>query len=265
MMSDPLCRPWLTLVAMATGTASRLPNIIRTLIAAHCSVGYLRCPGDAPEPAASFFLMPLSKSRLLGVVALLIFSAASLAADGAKQFASCVSCHGNKGEGNPTLNAPAIAGQDAEYLTRQLLNFRSGRRGAHKSDTFGAQMRVLAKALPDDAAVTKVATFIASLPKTVIAAPARGNLHNGNNLYQGTCGACHGVAAQGNPGLKAPRLAGLDAAYIKRQFAHFRDGARGTDPQDATGRQMAMMARTLPNERDLDDVIAFIQQQGRGK
>jgi cytochrome c oxidase subunit 2 len=194
-----------------------------------------------------------------------MFSAASLAADGAKQFVMCASCHGNKGEGNPTLNAPAIAGQDAAYLTRQLLNFRSGRRGAHKSDTFGAQMRVLAKALADDAAVTKVATFVASLPKTVIAAPARGNLHNGNNLYQGTCGACHGVAAQGNPGLKAPRLAGLDAAYIKRQFAHFRDGARGTDPQDVTGRQMSMMARTLPNERDLDDVIAFIQQKERGK
>jgi hypothetical protein len=40
---------------------------------------------------------------------------------------------------------------------------------------------------------------------------------------------------------------------------------RGTDPQDVTGRQMAMMAKTLPTERDLDDVIAFIQQQGRGK
>ena len=219
----------------------------------------------ASQPAASDFLMPLSQSRLLGVVALLICSAASLAADGAKQFASCVSCHGNKGEGNPTLNAPAIAGQDAEYLTRQLLNFRSGRRGVHKFDVLGAQMRVFATTLADDAAVAKIATFAASLPKTVIAAPARGNLHNGNNLYQGTCGACHGVAAQGNPGLKSPRLAGLDAAYIKRQFAHFRDGVRGNDPQDVTGRQMAMMAKTLPNERDLDDVIAFIQQQGRGK
>jgi cytochrome c553 len=209
--------------------------------------------------------MPLSQSRLLGVVALLMCSAASLAADGAKQFAACVSCHGNKGEGNPTLNAPAIAGQDAAYLTRQLLNFRSGRRGAHKSDVLGAQMRVFATALGDDAAVAKVATFVASLPKTVIAAPARGNLHNGNNLYQGKCGACHGGAAQGNPGLKAPRLAGLDAAYIKREFAHFRNGVRGTDPQDVTGRQMAMMAKTLANERDLDDVIAFIHQQGRNK
>ena len=97
------------------------------------------------------------------------------------------------------------------------------------------------------------------------ATPARGNLHNGNNLYHGKCGACHGGTAEGNPALKSPRLAGLDAAYIKRQFAHFRDGVRGTDPQDIPGRQMAMMAKTLPTERDLDDVIAFIHQQGRGK
>jgi cytochrome c oxidase subunit 2 len=192
-------------------------------------------------------------------------TADSLAADGANLFAPCMACHGNKGEGNPALNAPAIAGQDAAYLERQLLNFRSDRRGSHKADTQGAQMRALAKTLADDAAVAKIAHFVASLPKTLTATPARGDLHNGNNLYQGKCGACHGSTAEGNAALKAPRLAGLDAAYIKRQFAHFRDGVRGTDPRDVTGRQMAMMAKTLPTDRDLDDVIAFIQQQGRGK
>jgi len=206
-----------------------------------------------------------SQIRSIGVVLLLVCSAAAFAADDAKQFAPCVACHGNKGEGNPTLNAPAIAGQDAAYLESQLRNFRSNRRGTHKSDTFGAQMRPLAIALGDDAAVTKLARYVASLPKTLSATPARGNLHNGNNLYHGKCGACHGGTAEGNPALKAPRLTGLDAAYIKRQFAHFRDGVRGTDPLDVPGRQMAMMAKTLPTERDLDDVIAFIQQQGRGK
>ena len=126
-------------------------------------------------------------------------------------------------------------------------------------------MRALAIAIADDAAVAKVASFIASLPKTVSATPARGDLRNGNNLYHGKCGACHGGKAEGNPALNSPRLAGLDAAYIKRQFAHFRDGVRGTDPKDIPGRQMAMMAKTLPTERDLDDVIAFIHQQGRAK
>jgi cytochrome c oxidase subunit 2 len=195
----------------------------------------------------------------------LMCSPAAFAADGENLFAPCVACHGNKGEGNAALNAPAIAGQDAVYIERQLRNFRNRRRGADKSDALAAQMQAAATALTDDAAVAKVASYVASLPKTVNASPARGNLHNGNNLYQGKCGACHGGTAEGNPALKSPRLAGLDAPYIKRQFAHFRDGVRGSDPQDTPGRQMAMMAKTVPTDRDLDDIIAFIHSQGRPK
>jgi len=195
----------------------------------------------------------------------LLCSPASFASDGEKLFAPCVACHGSKGEGNATLNAPAIAGQDAAYLERQLQHFRNRRRGSHKSDVIGAQMQAAATTLTDDTAVGKVAGFVASLPKTSAPAPASANLHNGNNLYQGKCGACHGVKAEGNPALKAPRLTGLDATYIKRQFVHFRDGVRGTDPKDTPGRQMAMMSKTLATERDLDDIIAFIHNQGRPK
>jgi cytochrome c553 len=214
---------------------------------------------------SAFFPMLLSESRSICVIVLLMCSATSLAADGPRLFAPCVTCHGNKGEGNPTLNAPAIGGQDAAYLERQLRNYRSDRRGTHKADTIGAQMRALASTLVDDAAVATVAKYISTLPKSVVAKPAAGDLHKGNNLYQGKCGSCHGTKAEGNAALNAPRLAGLDAAYIKRQVAHFRDGVRGTNPKDIPGRQMAMMAKTIPTERELDDVIAFIHQQGRVK
>jgi len=208
--------------------------------------------------------LPSQFRSLVGLL-LLLCSAAAVAADGAPQFAPCAACHGGKAEGNPALNAPALAGQDAAYLERQLRNFRSGTRGTHKADTFGAQMRALAATFANDAAVTQLVSYISRLPKANVASPAKGNLHNGNNLYQGKCGACHGGQAEGNPALKAPRLADLDAAYLKRQFAHFRDGVRGTDQKDLPGRQMALMAKTLPNERDLDDVIAFIHQQGRAR
>lgn len=192
---------------------------------------------------------------------LLLGCARSFAADGAKPFATCTACHGNQGQGNPALGAPAIAGQDAAYLERQLRNFRSGLRGTHASDAPGARMRAIAMTL-DDAALAQAATLASRLSRPPRAAAAGGDLHNGNNLYQGKCAACHGTLAEGNAALKAPRLAGLDAVYIQRQFAHFRDGVRGTQPQDVPGRQMAMMAKTLAT-RDLDDVIAFIQQQGR--
>ena len=202
---------------------------------------------------------------LLGC-ALLLSSGALWAADGKTLFTSCIACHGGQGQGNAALGAPAIAGQDAAYVQRQLQHFRAGRRGTHKADTFGAQMRAAsASTLKDEAAVAAVAAHVAALPTTQQVAPAKGDLRNGNNLYHGKCGACHGGRAEGNPALNAPRLAGLDAAYIRRQFSHFRDGVRGTDPKDVPGRQMAMMARTLPTERDLADVIAFIHQQGRPK
>jgi cytochrome c oxidase subunit 2 len=206
-----------------------------------------------------------SESRSICAIVLLMCSATSFAADGPRLFAPCMTCHGNKGEGNPAMNAPAIGGQDAAYLERQLRNYRLDRRGAHKADTLGAQMRALATTLADDAAVASVAKYIATLPKSVVAKPAAGDLHKGNNLYQGKCGSCHGTRAEGNVALNAPRLSGLDAAYIKRQVAHFRDGVRGTHPKDIPGRQMAMMSKTLSTERELDDVIAFIHQQGRVK
>jgi len=206
----------------------------------------------------------LARTACIGAL-LLACSTASFATDGARLFAPCVACHGRQGEGNASLNAPAIAGQDAAYLERQLQNFRSARRGVHKADTFGAQMRAMAAALGDDAAVTRVAAYVASLPGTAAVNPAGGDLRDGNNLYHGHCGACHGGAAEGNAALKSPRLAGLDAAYLKRQFGYFRDGVRGSDPQDVPGRQMAMMARTLTRPGDLDDVIAFIQRQSRAK
>ena len=107
---------------------------------------------------------------------LLIWSTASLAEDGAKLFAQCAACHGSKGEGSAQLKAPAIAGQDAAYLERQLHNFRNRRRGADESDALGTQMQVAAVALANDAAIAKVASYVASLPKTMNAVPARGNL-----------------------------------------------------------------------------------------
>jgi cytochrome c oxidase subunit 2 len=202
---------------------------------------------------------------LLGGV-LLLGSGPLHAAEGQTLFTPCIACHGSKAEGNAATHAPALAGQDAAYLQRQLQNFRTGLRGTHKSDVLGAQMRAAGAAtLKDDAAVARVTAYLAGLPKAFPSAAARGDLRNGNNLYHGKCGACHGGRAEGNPSFNAPRLTGLDAAYLKRQFAHFRDGVRGADPSDVPGRQMALMAKTLPTERDLDDVIAFIHAQGRPK
>jgi cbb3-type cytochrome c oxidase subunit III len=189
-------------------------------------------------------------------------TAPSLAADaeqGKALFAAtCVACHGAAGEGNPAMNAPALAGQQAAYLQRQLLNFRTGLRGTAPGDSGGAQMLPMAKALPDEAAVTAVADYLAGLP-FVAARPTLGTADaaQGLKLYQSKCGSCHGGKGEGNLALNSPRLAGLSDSYLQTQFNNFKQGKRGYQQQDKFGRQMKMMANTL-NEQELLDVLAYL-------
>ena len=83
---------------------------------------------------------------------------------GKAQYATCATCHGERGEGNAAAGAPALAGLDDWYVLAQLSAYRTGERGKHKDDTGGAQMRTAsALALMFDAAVRDVAAYIASL------------------------------------------------------------------------------------------------------
>lgn len=59
------------------------------------------------------------------------------------------------------------------------------------------------------------------------------------------CQGCHGVFAQGNAELGAPRLAGLDPPYLGRQLADYRDRRRGASEGDAHGAQMVQIASLL--------------------
>jgi cytochrome c553 len=62
------------------------------------------------------------------------------------------------------------------------------------------------------------------------------------------CASCHGAKGEGNEARSAPALAGLDAAYLERQLAHFADGKRGTHTADKFGSQMAVIAKSLKDE-----------------
>ena len=215
---------------------------------------------QAPTGGIEVLMRPSRTSRLAACLMACLASVGAWAATGQQVYATCAACHGARAEGNPGLGAPALAGQQVAYLQRQLMNFRSGLRGSHKDDTYGAQMRAASQvALRDEKAIAAVATYIAALPRTDVKPAGKFDARNGNNLYQGKCGACHGGQAEGNEALSAPRLAGLDAAYIKRQHRNFGKGLRGAQPQDRYGKQMALMATTLGSERELDDVIGYIQ------
>lgn len=206
--------------------------------------------------------MNRDKTILGFIFAALLWMPTALAADpGATQYGTCVACHGADGAGNVALNAPALTGQTAAYVERQLNNFRTGMRGAEAADTYGMQMRGMASTLGSDEDVAAVANYIAALPAADSGEVVEFDQRNGENQYNAACGACHGGKAQGNPALQAPRLASLDGAYLKRQYQNFAAGLRGNHPDDRYGRQMKMMSTMLASDKDLDDVIGFILSQ----
>jgi uncharacterized protein len=98
-------------------------------------------------------------------------SAGGNAARGQALYAVCASCHGSNGEGNTDIPAPALAGLDDVYLIEQLESYVSGRRGAHKDDAQGAQMRAAALTLESNVARRDVVAYIATLPKGAGPAP----------------------------------------------------------------------------------------------
>jgi len=182
--------------------------------------------------------------------------AAGDATAGQAAFAPCTACHGAKGEGNPALKAPKLAGQAGWYLARQLTNFKHGMRGARDDDVSGKMMAPMA-AILDDQGVRNVMAYLATLPDEPAPPTVSGNASHGESLYI-TCAGCHGKSGEGVWSTNAPRLSHMSDWYMVEQLQNFRKGIRGTHPQDYPGAQMERMARTLAPDRATNDLFAYI-------
>ena len=179
------------------------------------------------------------------------------ASAGAPLFAVCSACHGQQAEGNAALHAPKLSGQAAWYLTRQLQNFKSGRRGTNDKDIFGHTMAPMAATLVDDAAVRNVVAYIETLPDQPAAPTLTANLGHGRSLYA-NCTVCHGAGGRGIWATNAPRLAGMSDWYLATQMDNFRQGVRGRHPDDLYGMQMSSIASMLTDEREVSDLAGFV-------
>ncbi len=202
----------------------------------------------------------LIRSVLLLLVTISVGPVALAAGDAAKGktlYNICAACHGANAEGTAALNAPANAGQDPWYMTRQLKNFRAGIRGAHPDDTFGAQMRPMAMVLTGDQDIEDVVAYITSLDLPEPPATIDGDIELGKQAYE-TCIPCHGEFGQGAQALDAPRLSKQHDWYIVRQLENFRAGIRGTHQSDIYGAQMRIMSQMLESDERVRAVAAYI-------
>lgn len=195
------------------------------------------------------------------IIAGLMLPAATICAAEPGKINSCNACHAP--ENQQTSKAPALAGQQQQYLKKQLLQFQNAERGAVTADRMGQLMAAMAKPLSADDIEELSGYFSTQVPREqgVAALPDIATdaavLDKGRRIYIGSCGACHGDKAQGNTELKAPALRGLGQSYMVVQLQHFQSGVRGSTATDKPGRQMAMMSRTL-TEADLQAVVAYI-------
>jgi len=169
-----------------------------------------------------------------------------------KPWAVCVSCHGPDGNSvNPIW--PKLAGQGADYIAKQIHDFKGGKR-------VDPLMTGMAMAVQDDA-LGEVSAYFAS-QQAQPAVPVKPELvDQGKQLYMGgdpetgvtACAACHGPNGNGNPAARFPSLGSQHAAYTIKQLQMFRDGSRANDPNE----MMRNIAVKL-SEQDIEALAMYL-------
>jgi cytochrome c553 len=209
-------------------------------------------------------MMDRNRRRTLSsILALTLVGAACAPSDepmsrGAELFETCQPCHGAEGQGNPDIEAPAIAGLPQWYIESQLASFQSGWRGKHAEDLPGLRMRPMAVTLNHDGDIPAVAAYVASLQAPFPPSTLHGNAGAGAAQYEQTCVTCHGADGRGNELLRAPPIVQLHDWYLVQELENFRSGARGAHPQDTWGLTMRGQA-VLLSDQAMADVIAYVQ------
>lgn len=163
----------------------------------------------------------------------------------------CAACHGADGNSIAPAN-PNLAGQGAEYITKQLMDFKSG---ARKNPVMSAMVAALT---PDDMK-NLGAYFSAQTPKPGSAknkalALEGEKIFKGGNAGSGVpaCAACHGPTGAGIP-IQFPRLSSQHSEYVLAQLNNFRTGDRANDG----GKMMRIIAAKL-TDQEMKAVAEYI-------
>lgn len=144
----------------------------------------------------------------------------------------CAGCHGPDGNSMIPTN-PNLAGQHAEYITKQLRNFKAadGKPAERNNPIMGGMVAALT---PEDM-VNLGAYFAKQTPKPGTAkdkalAEQGQKLYRGGNAATGVpaCAACHSPSGAGIP-IRYPRLAGQHPDYTLAQLKAFRAEERAND------------------------------------
>jgi cytochrome c553 len=171
-----------------------------------------------------------SALSLIAVAALSLPVAAAAKGDPAKGKAlagACAACHGMDGNSVVSVN-PNLAGQHAEYIAKQLAEFKAGTRA-------NAIMAGMAAGLTPESMADLGAYFRTQKVRTP-GAKNRDLAEQGRKLYRGgdvarglpACSSCHSPTGAGMAS-QYPRVGGQHADYTVAQLKAFRAGERAND------------------------------------
>jgi cytochrome c553 len=164
----------------------------------------------------------------------------------------CAACHAVDGNSAAAAN-PKLAGLNAEYLNKQLNDYKSG---ARKNPIMTSMVADLS---PQDM-LNLAAYYSTQQPKPATAKDQQLALL-GKKIYHGgvqgagvpACASCHGAQGKGIP-TQFPRLAGQHGDYIYTQLNAFRVEARAND----AAKMMRSIAAKM-TDADMKAVSAYIQ------
>lgn len=170
----------------------------------------------------------------------------------------CITCHGADGKGTPSAGFPRLAGHPAEYLAKQLRDFKAGTRQ-------NPIMQPIATALTDQE-IDEVTKAYAARPKVNVTPtkvqPVKGTgawlaLRGAWNRNIPECTLCHGPDGVGIGGVFPP-LAGQSAMYLEAQLRAWK-GSPASTAKAGKVKAVAPTRRNDPNglmqhiARDLTD------------
>ncbi len=147
---------------------------------------------------------------------------------GQAKAAVCAGCHGVDGNGGADLLWPKLAGQDANYIAKQLADFKSGAR----KDPIMSGM-----AAPFSSTdMQNLGAYFSSLKAKLGAARDAQLAKQGEKIYRGgnakmgvsACMSCHGPSGHGIPP-RFPKVSGQNTPYARKQLLAFKAGNRVND------------------------------------
>lgn len=194
----------------------------------------------------------LTIAAVIGLATFGTVQAAGDAQAGKTKAATCAACHGPDGN-SVAPNFPKIAGQHADYLVKQLQEYKSGERK-------NATMNGMAAPLSEQD-MADLAAFYAS-QQAQIGKAAEDKVELGQTIYLAgnassgvsACAGCHGPAGKGNPMANFPSLSGQHAQYTTDQLKYFRSGERANDAAS----MMRGIAKKM-TDAEIDAVAQYIQ------